>query len=493
MEKVAYFCLEYAIEDDLAIYAGGLGVLAGDLLLEAGQQGRDWTGIGLLYAKSSPESFGFQRLPQVFIPIENQEIKVQAWIKKYGSARLILLQASPITDCLYCPDDLNMLKQQIILGFGGVKLLKGFKPDIFHLNEGHTAMAILALAGEFAKSNPGVSLKSALESIKPKVVVTKHTILPRAGLHLPWELVQKYLGPILEKYKFSFTDLVSVSRHKNDPDLFSTTQLLLNFSARSSAVSLPHAQFEKVIHPGSALLPIVNGVNQKRWQSSNFKLENKKDLAGYLLSRFQMEINPQALLIIWARRFALYKRPTLLFSDLMRLKQIVNIPGREVQIIIAGKISSQDPESKKMAREIGKVCQQPDLSGKVFFVPQYDIPLAKKLTAGADVWLNTPMPGQEASGTSGMKAGLNGALQLSTADGWMVEQNWQEFGWILFEENIKANIYNVIEKEVIPLYFDHPEQWQERAKKTRKLIEEKYTTVRVLQDYFHKLYTTSMG
>lgn len=463
MKAVAYFCLEYAVEDDLPIYAGGLGVLAGDLLLEAGQQGLDWTGVGLLYGQKNPESFGFKKLTALSL--------ASVWEKKYGSARLFLLEAAPVTDRLYGPDDLTMLKQQIVLGFGGVELFKflDFKPDVFHLNEGHTAMVILALACDFAKDNPGMSLKFALESVKPRIVSTKHTILPGAGLHLPWELVKKHLGPILESHGFNFADLISVSRHKGDPGLFSTTQLLLNFSSKTTAVSAPHAQFEKAIHPDSPLIPITNGVNQKRWQSLKSKANVKKEL----------NLDSKALVIVWARRLAAYKRPQLLFSNFTRLEKIVNIPNRPVQIIIAGRAVDESVKFPPMTSS---------LTQKVFILSQYDLELAKKLTAAADVWLNTPMPGQEASGTSGMKAGLNGALQLSTADGWIVEQNWQDLGWILFEENINTNLYTVIEKEIIPLYFENPREWEKRAQKTRELVEQKYTTARVLNNYFEKLY-----
>ncbi len=512
---VAFYCAEYAIDDRLPSFAGGLGILAGDLLLEAADQGLNFNLISLFYHSAfadgdgqniqslRPENFGFSVSGTISCPLADRRVATQIWTKKIGSAGIFLLdtnlpQNSPrdqnITKLLYGPDDLTMLEQQIILGFGSVELFRllNMKPDIYHLNEGHTALAILALAVSYAQKNPGTDLKTALEAVKPEIVATKHTILPSAGLHIPWELPRIYLGPIIESAGLSFPDLLPLAAHKSRPEMFSTTQLLLSFSQKSSAVSFPHAKFEKDIHPESPLIPITNGVNRKRWQpAGKSKAENKQDLAGFLSQNFSVQINTSALLIVWARRLAAYKRPHLLFSDLTRLEQLVNLPNRPVQIIIAGRVYSSDPETTGVAKEIENHCQGPNLKGHVIFLPEYNLPLAKKLSAAADIWLNTPLPGKEASGTSGMKAGLNGALQFSTADGWIAENDWTNMGWILFEDDISKNLYDTIEKEIVPLYFDQPEKWQQRAAQTRNLVEKNYLTSRVLKDYLAKLYPPS--
>ncbi|MCL5432393.1 MAG: glycogen/starch/alpha-glucan phosphorylase [Patescibacteria group bacterium] len=468
--KVGYFCAEYALEDTLPSFAGGLGVLAGDLLLEAADQDLDFNLISLLYGGVTTGLTFLKEVPGPFGP-------VKVWTKKFNTANIFLLDAGDITRVLYGPDPLTMLKQQITLGFVGLTLCP--QADVYHLNEGHTAMVILALACEYADSHPGISLEAALNAVKSKIVATKHTILPGAGLHIPWDLPKAFLGPILEKHGFKFEELIPLSPHRGKPELFSTTQLLLSFSARSSAVSVAHAKFEKEIHPDSPLIPITNGVYQKRWGNHRLQEQLKKDLG----------VDPKALLIVWARRLAAYKRPHLLFSDPTRLEQIVNIPNKPVQIIIAGEAHTPNPESELVSREIMEKVKEPNIASKVIFKTGYNLELAAKLSGAADIWLNTPLPGKEASGTSGMKAGLNHALQFSTADGWIAENDWTDLGWILFEDNIAANLYNTIEKEIVPLFFDQPEVWQDRAARTRQLVQSKYLTSRVLADYQKKLYS----
>lgn len=484
---IVYLCAEYALDDTMPTYAGGLGILTGDLFLEAADQGLNFHLVSLHY---NQETDGLTLLPdQIICPVADQKVTLRIWTKKINNAKIFLLDGGDITKTLYGPDDLTMLKQQILLGFGTIELLRllNIKPAIYHLNEGHAALLALALACEAARANPSLDLKAAIDKIKPQVVATKHTILPSAGLHIPWELVRLYLVPILDLFHLNFADLVPLSTHKKRPELFSTTQLLLNCASRINAVSLSHAAAEKEAHPDSPLFPITNGVNQKRWQTTKTKKEAKSDLANQLTS-FGVKLDPSALLIIWARRLAAYKRPHLLFSNLTRLEQIVNLPGKPVQIIIAGRAANPDPETELMAKQLSLHCREPNITGKVIFLPEYNLSLAQKLTAAADVWLNTPLPGKEASGTSGMKAALNGALQFSTADGWIAETNWSGLGWILFEDNVVDNLYNTIEKEIVPLYFDQPETWAARVAATKKLVEDRYTTTRVLNDYLTKLY-----
>jgi alpha-glucan phosphorylase-like protein len=291
-------------------------------------------------------------------------------------------------------------------------------------------------------------------------------------------------------------DFISQASYKNNPRYFSTTAYLLHRAKRANAVSQTHAEFEKGVHPDSKLFPITNGVCVNRWQStsiSNFQLPisknmDKKILFEYLKNKYGFTMNHEQLTIVWARRLATYKRPHLLFEDLSRLSGIVNNPAHPVQIIIAGKTSPADMEGQGVAGRIMEACERPDLKNKVIFIPEYHLGLAKILTAGADVWLNTPLPGQEACGTSGMKAGLNGALMLSTADGWMAEQNWEGVGWILFEHGIVENLYNLIETLIAPLYYDNPTEWQSRMQKTREIVLNNYTTKRMVTDYLTKLY-----
>ena len=204
-------------------------------------------------------------------------------------------------------------------------------------------------------------------------------------------------------------------------------------------------------------------------------------------------LNPDFLTLVWARRITSYKRPLLIFSDLQRLSKLLNNPDRPVQIIIAGKIKEGDPEGLELENQITYFCQNPQLAKRIIFCPTYCLPIARKLVTGADVWLSTPEIGKEACSTSGMKSGLNGVLQLSTNDGWVTEVDWNHFGWIIPENNVSQNLYAILENEVIPLYYDRnknrlPEKWVERMRQTRKLIQAKYTTARMLKEYQNKLY-----
>lgn len=455
--SIAFICAEFGIEESLPIYAGGLGILAGDFVLEAGKQGLDFNAVGLFYngQSPSPDTAGFELL-------NLEDLKV--WKKSYGTANLFLLDGGEITKQLYGPDDISMLKQQILLGFGAVKLLNflNIKPDVWHLNEGHTALTALAL-----------SVRANHDSPLPTIVATKHTILPGAGLHLEWEVVKKYLE--------INDDFISKASYKNNPRYFSTTAYLLHMAVRANAVSVTHAEFEKGVHPDSKLFPITNGVSVDRWLSPHPKAENKKILFDHLKNKYGFTLDSRLLTIVWARRLASYKRPGLLFEDLSRLSGIVNNTNYPVQIVFAGKASAA-------AQKIMDACRRPEFKNKVVFIPEYDISLSKLLVAGADVWLNTPLPGQEASGTSGMKAGLNGALMLSTADGWMTERNWTNIGWILFENNIVQNLYNLIEKNIAPLYYDNKTEWAARMQKTRDIVLTNYTAERMVKDYMEKLY-----
>ncbi|OGG07756.1 hypothetical protein A2872_02220 [Candidatus Gottesmanbacteria bacterium RIFCSPHIGHO2_01_FULL_42_12] len=489
-KKIAFICTEYGIEDTLPIYAGGLGVLAGDFVIEAGKMGLDFTAVGLFYNGTSPnpQTAGFTLYP---LTLDIFGTTVNVWRKIYGSAKLFLLDAGEATRVLYGPDQVAMFKQQIILGFGAVKLLKTMNsiPDIWHLNEGHTALTVLALACEEKTAYPNSMLIDIIDLIKPKIVATKHTILSAAGLHLPWEEMSQYLEPIIKEYGITLDEFMPLATHKNNPAYFSTTQLLLSSAIRMNAVSMIHADYERGVHTNSKLFPITNGVSPDRWEAKGkTKEENKAILFDYLDKNFGLTLNPNVLTIIWARRLAMYKRPHLLFEDLGRLSKMVNETSHPVQIIVAGKANSADPEGQGVAGKIMEDSNLPDLKNKVVFVPEYNLALSKMLVAAADVWLNTPLTGQEACGTSGMKAGLNGSLMLSTADGWMAEPNWDNIGWILTEHGIVENLYNFIETLIAPLYYDNKTEWQNRMQKTREIVAKNYLSSRMVTDYYKKLY-----
>lgn len=461
---VAYFCSEFGIEDNLPIYAGGLGVLAGDLLLEAGREGLDFVGVGLLYSHGfyenhqlDPRASGFTLEPMtISVEIGKEEVAVQVWSKTYGSARLFLLDAGEITKNLYDADPMVMHKQQMVLGIGGVRLLrkKNINPRIYHLNEGHTAMAILELAGQ-----------------ENKIVATKHTIFSGAGLHLTPLQMQTNMELYLKKYQINFDGFFSQGEHTTHPGIFATTNFLLKQARKQNGVSILHVEMEKKAHPASKLIAITNGINISRWDQ--FAQKTKND----------------CLTVVWARRFAPYKRPELIFTDVERLKMIVKHPQMPVKFIITGRANPTDQSSLELEDKIRTQIINAGLEKNIFFSNDYDLISAKKLVATADVWLNTPIPGQEACGTSGMKAGLNGALLLSTNDGWMQEVDWYGLGWVLDSESTAEDFYHKMESDVVPLYYNDPAAWHERSLRTRSLVLDYFNTKRVLEDYEEKLYS----
>lgn len=456
-KKIAYFSMEYALSDGAPFFAGGLGVLAGDYLLESGKQGKDFTAFGLAYHNqdSDLEAVGFQKKD---FQLSIIGINISVWENTFGTAKIYLLDAGELTKIPYGPDYWTMIKQQLILAFGSVKLLNllNLHPDVYHLNEGHTAFVVLAL--QQAK-------------MEGKVVATKHTILSQSGLFIPKEDMKKIYDMCHTESDLPFEDFFAQGSDENHEHTFSTNKFLLKYAVNSSGVSRLHTEFEKVVHPNSPLIAITNGINPDRWKSKSSHQQNKKILCDFF------GLDPKLLTIVWARRLVDYKQPELILSDLNRLP-------KNVQVVIAGNVHVSDPSSVAIATRISEV-----IKGKpIAFYPRYDLSIAQMLTCGADIWLNTPKVGKEACGTSGMKAGINGALMVSTPDGWIAENDWNSIGWILPTENTAESLYHTLEKEIVPLYYDNPQQWEVQMQKTIKIIEEKYTTARMLKDYWEMLY-----
>jgi len=510
---IAYFCLEYAVEDNLPLYAGGLGVLAGDYLFEAGKQGVPFFGIGLFYHQyiSDPSIADFFPLKdssgkQIILEIEIKDppIFAKVWEKSYNSAKLYLLDTNipqnsfevrKITEKLYDYDFKNFLLQQLVLGIGGVKLLKTLKikPAVYHLNEGHTCFALIGLLAEQKSLLPPPWL----------VVATKHTIFSAAGAYIDRDLFYELLGFFCHKYHLDVEKLFLLGSSELHPNHFSTTKFLLFYSQKANGVSKSHCFYESQVHPGSSLISITNGVNPARWEAEDFKaktiltdeefwkIHQKNKLE--MLKEIKKPFNPDILTLVWARRITSYKRPLLIFSDLQRLANILNNSSFPVQIIIFGQIKENDQEGIELENQIQEFCKNPNISKRVFFSSKYCLKIAKKLVSGADVWLSTPEIGKEACSTSGMKSGLNGVLQFSTNDGWVTEVNWENIGWIIPENNISNNLYAILEQQIVPLYYQRdknnvPIRWVKRMEKTRQLILKKYTTSRMITEYFSKLY-----
>jgi starch phosphorylase len=534
---VAYFSAEYAIADDLPIYAGGLGILAADIVLEAGRGQAPFYAMGLVYhhaftgddADQRPmterlgangftlvvDEHGQRR--QVEIGIDGRQVKVQAWSKAWGPATLVLLDThigdnapadQAICDHLYASDLELELAQEICLGFGGVAMLEamGIKPDVYHLNEGHTAMAGLAVVLSEQRRS-GSSFGDAVAATRPKLVGTKHTILAGAGIVTPeWDLIERQLGHVLAAYGDTVADLRPLA-HKTENE-YSDTKLLLSLVHKASGVAKIHVAAEHRDHPESHLIAITNGVSRERWIApswdgkpldySDEKIwsthrENRLQLLDYVREQDQTEMNPDTLTVVWARRMTAYKQPGLLVGDLDRLDKLINHSSHPVQFIVAGKPNPADVVGIELMNRIVEASHDQRLARSLAYLPHYNPASARLLVRGADLWLNTPIRGYEACGTSGMKASLNGAVQLSTSDGWIDEVDSDKIGWILPERAKSHQLYDILEHDVAPLYYARrdnlPLGWIKLMRANMALIQDHFTAERMLADYYKQLYS----
>lgn len=508
---IAFFCTEYALEDNPLMYAGGLGILASDYLLEMAERNMPCIALGLNYDPGHLKDFALfshnGKPLMISFPFGEHTIHAQVWHRVLAEkTHIFLLDTNveandadhrSITSLLYDPHFYNRVKQQAVLGIGGMKILQALNihPSVYHLNEGHTAFGGIAVMVE-RKEDLG------------KIVATKHTILSQAGLHIP----RKDFSVMLEAYCKEFGAEISLifekGKYELDPDIFSTTKFVMNISVRKNSVSALHAVFEKKRHPQSELIPITNGVLRKRWQAKellargaeisdeemwSIKRKLRENLSTYVQEIVNKKLNPDICTVVWARRFAAYKRPFLVFSDYERLVKLLSNQEHPIQLIIAGKAHAADEEGKEIVRKITALSVDPATHSRIIYIPRYSLEIAQALVRGADIWLNTPERGKEACGTSGMKAGLNGSLECSVSDGWVDEVNWGGRGWILPEENTARVLYDLLEHEILPDFYSStsgeiPHSWIKKMRSTIELVEKNYTTSQMLDRYLRDLY-----
>ncbi|HSX02055.1 MAG TPA: alpha-glucan family phosphorylase [Candidatus Saccharimonadia bacterium] len=533
---IAYFSAEYSVADSLPIYAGGLGILAGDTVQEAGAQGRSFHAFGLVYHEAftagdtdnrpimgrlSADGFEIVRndanQPLILeIPVSGEMVKVRAWRKYYQTACLTLLDtrlednspgAQKITNHLYDSLPGVMLQQQVVLGLGAIALMEnlGIEPDIYHLNEGHMAFVGLAVALRHQRLHPELSLTEAIAAVKPKLVATKHTILAGAGLMLEHNELEAALGPVLAAAKGSAYDLMTLGgRHDGR---FSTTKFLLALTHRANGVSAIHVRSEAEAHPNSPLITITNGVFVSRWRAASLDgtplefddhnlwqmhRENRGLLLDYVKAETGKRFHPDHLTVVWARRMTAYKRPELLVSDLDRLIALAHHSTRPIQFVVAGQANLADSAGLALMNQVIAASRRPELADSFAYLPHYNPMTARLLVQGGDLWLNTPIRGQEACGTSGMKASLNGALQLSTSDGWIDEIEIEPLGWELPVDEPGPALYHILEHEVAPLFYNQsaglPQGWIKKMRAAIDLTEHQFTATRMLNEYYDRLY-----
>jgi starch phosphorylase len=534
---VAYFSAEYAIADDMPIYAGGLGVLAADMVLEAATHDRDFHGVGLVYhlafTGDDPDqrpmterlrANGFE-IAQDYkgetlhteVNVAGRAVVVQAWVKRWGKTQLILLDTNlnqnqpedrAICDRLYAADPSLQLAQEMCLGFGGVAMLEllGVHPDVYHLNEGHTAPAGLAVALRETKQHPGMHLAEAVKTVRPLLVGTKHTILAGAGILLDWPSVAHQMEPILVEHGSTIDELKEFAGLPNGD--YSDTRLMIELTRIASGVSKIHVAQELHDHKQSRLITITNGVFRGRWAAENWgehpldlsdaefwakHNDNRHKLFEMIKEQTGDELDPNALTVIWSRRMAAYKRPELMVSDLDRLTLLAENPSRPVQFVVAGRANPADAVGVELMNRVITASNYPGLKKRFAYLPRYNPTSAKKLVQGADLWLNTPIRGYEACGTSGMKASMNGAVQFSTSDGWVDEIKLSDIGWRLPVEHPASELYDRLDKDIAPMFYDRgedglPHAWIKLMRANMALTLKQFTATRMLDDYYAKLY-----
>jgi glycogen phosphorylase len=539
---IAYFCAEYGFDPKLPLYAGGLGVLAGDTLKQASDDNVPMVGIGLLYRGSKaiqrideegnqseedmpvdPLSLGFEHVyvPKEELPLfvrihlTTQDVWARVWKKNIGSVPLYLLDTDTdqnrpedrdIAKALYHGKDEDVIRQQMILGIGGVKLLDALDihPKLYHVNEGRPSFLFLQLIRQIMERS-GLPYHEAFKVAKNSIVYTNHTLVREGNKTYETSVLAQYVGYYAQKMGVSIETILEPGI---DPatNRFSLTHLALKTSRKASAVSQPHLELSKQTWPEFDWVQVTNGVHLPTWQSSEiaeardnpYKLwqahhQKKIDLANFTASKTGYTFNPDHLVIGWARRFAKYKRPDALFEDIGQLAQLLKSTDRPVHLLISGRAHTEDSDSKKALKTIIKFMQN-ELSGHALFIPNYDLEVSKAMVRGVDLWLNTPIKGQEASGTSGMKAAVNGVLQCTVEDGWTSEVNWHNIGWTLDSDSISDTLYLRLKDDIIPEFYDRnqdniPENWIKRMQKTMALADQ-YSAKRMLSDYREKLYSS---
>lgn len=522
---VAYFSAEYALDSALPTYAGGLGILAGDYIREIAMQEFPLISVGLFYQKAQniltlKGNDNVNKIKTVTdengedlvvtVPIEHRIVKIKARLWEEGKAKVYLLDTDidendpmdrDISKNLYDENRDLRLKQEILLGIGGFRLLAklGYHASVYHFNEGHSAFLSLELV-RHEMEHQKVNFKKACEYAKKHVIFTNHTLVPAGQERFATDKVRSFTGLCAEEICLNPKDIVGLGTTKEDPDLFSMTTLSFNLSTKSNAVSKLHLEEARKIWP-EMTDSITNGIFIPRWDKvgensddiNKSHSENKSKLLGLVKEQTGQMWSPSDLVFVWARRLVEYKQPLLFLSNINKLIEISKNSPVPIRIIFSGPTGETDGE---YATAIKKLIKE-KLDGNAAFIPNYSINVAEILTAGADVWLNTPVVGREACGTSGMKAALNGVLSLSTNDGWVYEVDTKEIGWVINEGEAEGDIFSIVEKKIIPVYYNHlknptDSEWSEKMKTARNLILAKFSTTRALREYIEKLYIPTL-
>mgnify|MGYP000786752630 CR=1 FL=1 len=603
--SVSYFSMEYGLCNALKIYSGGLGVLAGDYIKEASDSCVPMTAVGFLYrfgyftqslsvdgqqiANYEPQNFNQLPIEQVMeengrpmileVPYPGRTIYSHVWRVNVGRMKLYLMDTDfdmnsefdrVITHQLYGGDWENRIKQEYLLGIGGVLMLKklGINSQLYHCNEGHAALLNLQRLVDYVQEKH-LDFNVALELVRASSLYTVHTPVPAGHDYFDEGLFGKYMGEYPQKLGISWNDLMNMGRENpNTNERFSMSVFALNTCQEANGVSCLHGEVSKKMFAGiwkgynwqeSHVGYVTNGVHMPTWAASewkefywqklgpavfehaddpenwkgifkvkdeeiwNMRCTMKNKFINFVKRDFKQKwlanqgdpsavmkivdkINPNALIIGFARRFATYKRAHLLFTDLERLSKIVNNENFPVQFVFSGKAHPADGAGQGLIKRIMEISRMPEFLGKIIFLEDYNMIVAKRLVTGVDIWLNTPTRPLEASGTSGEKAEMNGVLNFSVLDGWWYEgyRFNEKAGWALTDKRTytdqaqqdkldAATIYSMLENEIIPLYFaknskGYSPEWVQYIKRSIGDIAPHFTMKRMIEDYIHRFY-----
>lgn len=527
---VAYFCMEYATPKNLPIYAGGLGVLAGDFVIEARQQNFPLVALGIFYnqkcysgvsgnycIKNDPLQLGL--LPvvdklgkrvQLSMPVGSKKVSFVAWFYSFGTIPIYLLDTNisendktdrEITNLLYVAEPEKRIKQELILGIGGTKLLKelGINPSIYHMNEGHSAFLVYELARQIMEKE-GIDYIHALQLAKKKIAFTNHTLVVGGHDVFSTQTIKSLLTKYAEDSNLPLEEMLLPGMDKSNKKVYSTTFLALNSATRINAVSKLHSEEAKKHWPNYKTLNVTNGISIDRW---DFLQEGedivrshqrrKKDLLNYIKKETGIRWSEKDLVLAWARRIVSYKRPTAPFENLESIKKLVNNRREPLRLLYSGQPHYDDKEGHFLANQLRKLASD-DLRGKMVFLEKYSTEISSLMISGADVWLNTPIVGLEACGTSGMKATLNGVLQCSTNDGWLPEVDLEKIGFKLDDKYVSLSLIDIISNHIVPLYYRHIDSnkvnsiWKSKMESSRETILHHFGSDRMLRDYIESVY-----
>jgi starch phosphorylase len=592
---VAYFSFEFGLTEALPMYAGGLGVLAADHLKEASDTGLPLVGVGFLYLngyfrqritedgwqEADYEHLDFAELPIIqvrdaaggplilSVELPGRRVYFHTWKAQVGRVPLYLLDTDVpenqpkdrvLTQRLYSPDPETRINQEIVLGVGGVRVLRALQinPVVWHMNEGHSAFTTLERVRELVKQ--GMRFEQAREHVRQTTLFTTHTPVPAGNDRFPkWQIDQQLSG-FWHELGLSRDEFMALGAEE---DFFGMTPLALRMSSKANGVSELHGQVARDmwrwLYPNQPvpISHITNGVHTATWLACQMRqlfdkylgpdwyehLDDpstwqpvyeipddelwavrkylKRKLVQFMRERARAKwvthsqhpvqtiasgvlIDPNALTLGFARRFATYKRATLILRDVPRLLRLLNDPARPIQIIFAGKAHPSDEPGKRLLQELYRVVKNASTAGRMVFVEDYDMNVARHLVQGVDVWLNTPRRPYEASGTSGMKAALNGVINFSIMDGWWREAYDGKNGWAIGEDKSYTDpeqqdrddcesLFRILEQEIIPLYYDVdedgiPHGWLQRVKASIATIAPRFSTRRMLKQYVQEMY-----